>query len=184
MLRSIPKFLLVCTAFAPVMLTQAAVWIYDANPEMQGPSALLVFLALALVWLCDIVIRRSAKELASNPVKVTAIKPADKEIIGFVLAYLLPLARGSGFEGFPVIVVLIVFFMVIMTSNAYHTNPLLGFLGYHFYEVTIANVGYVLISKRDLHNVQVIKQVAQITNYMLLDTTTERNESDPVDQEG
>ena len=82
------------------------------------------------------------------------------------------------------VVVLIVFFAVIMTSNAYHTNPLLGFLGYHFYEVTIANVGYVLISKKNLHNIQGIRQVAQITNYMLLETTSERNESDSVVQEG
>ena len=169
MLRFLPKFLLVCTAFAPVMLTQAAVWLYDGEPEMQGPSAFLIFLALALVWLCDVVIRRSARELASNPVKVSAIKPADKEIIGFVLAYLLPLARGSGFEGFPMIVVLIVFFVVIMTSNAYHTNPLLGMMGYHFYEVTIENVGYVLISKRNLHHTAGIEKVVSITDYMLLD---------------
>lgn len=169
MLRRLPKFLLVCTAFAPVMLTQAAVWLYDGKAEMQGPSAFLIFLALALVWLCDVVIRRSARELASNPVKVSAIKPADKEIIGFVLAYLLPLARGSGFEGFPMIVVLIVFFVVIMTSNAYHTNPLLGMMGYHFYEVTIENVGYVLISKRNLHNTAGIEKVVSITDYMLLD---------------
>lgn len=169
MLRFLPKLLLVCTAFAPVMLTQAAVWLYDGKPEMQGPSAFLIFLALGLVWLCDLVIRRSATALASNSVKVSSIKPADKEIIGFVLAYLLPLARGSAFEGFPMIVVLIVFFAVIMTSNAYHTNPLLGFLGYHFYEVTIDSVGYVLISQRNLHNTSGIDKVVSITDYMLLD---------------
>lgn len=183
MLRFLPKFLLVCTAFAPVMLTQAAVWLYDGERDKQGPSVFLVLLALGLVWLCDVVIRRSAIELASNPVKVSAIKPADKEIIGFVLAYLLPLARGSGFEGFPMLVVLIVFFAVIMTSNAYHTNPLLGFLNYHFYEVTIANVGYVLISKCDLHNINSIQRVANLTDYMLLDTTTKPDESDSLDQE-
>lgn len=151
------------------MLTQAAVWLYDGKPEMQGPSVFLVGCALALVWLCDVVIRRSAAELASNPVKVSAIKPADKEIIGFVLAYLLPLARGSNFEGFPMVMVLVVFFLVIMTSNAYHTNPLLTMLGYHFYEVTIENVGYVLISKRNLHSTRGIERVASITDYMLLD---------------
>lgn len=151
------------------MLTQAAVWLYDGGPEMQGPSVFLVCLALALVWLCDLVIKQSAIKLAVNPVKVTSVKPADKEIIGFVLAYLLPLARGSAFEGFPMLVVLVVFFGVIMTSNSYHMNPLLGFLGYHFYEVTVEGVGYVLISKRNLHDTTGINKVVSITDYMLLD---------------
>lgn len=68
-------------------------------------------------------------------------------------------------------VVLGVFFLVVMTSNAYHTNPLLGLIGYHFYEVSIDDVGYILISRRNLHNTRAIKTVVSLTDYMLLDVT-------------
>ena len=71
-------------------------------------------------------------------------------------------------------VVLGVFFLVVMTSNAYHTNPLLGLIGYHFYEITIEDVGYTLLSRRNLHNTKTIKTVVSLTDYMLLDVTKQK----------
>jgi hypothetical protein len=168
MLRFLPKLLLVATAFAPVMITFAIVfWFEQAHALALG---LLCGAALAVV-ACVTVIKTAASQLAKNPVVIKTIKPADKEIVGFVLAYLLPLARGSEFDGVPMFVVLGVFFLVVMTSNAYHTNPLLGLIGYHFYEVTIEDVGYTLLSRRNLHNTKVIKMVVSLTDYMLLDVT-------------
>ena len=61
-----------------------------------------------------------------------------------------------------------------MTSNAYHTNPLLGLIGYHFYEITIEDVGYTLLSRRNLHNTKTIKTVVSLTDYMLLDVTKQK----------
>ncbi len=168
MLRILPKLLLVATSFAPVMLTSAAVSFW--KKEIPTGFA-LVAIAIAAVGICVLVMRAAARKLSRNSVTIKSIKPADKEIIGFVLAYLLPLARGSQFEGFPLIVVLAVFFLVVMTSNAYHTNPLLGLLGYHFYEVTIDEIGYVLVSSKSLHNTRVIKEVVSLTDYMLLDVS-------------
>jgi hypothetical protein len=168
MLRILPKFLLVATAFAPVMLTSAVV---AFTKKETSVGILLLAATLAAVAICVFVIKAAARDLPRNPVTIKSIKPADKEIIGFVLAYLLPLARGSQFENLPLIVVLAVFFLVVMTSNAYHTNPLLGLLNYHFYEVTIEEIGYVLVSRRSLHNTRMIKEVVSLTDYMLLDAT-------------
>ncbi|NTW84408.1 MAG: hypothetical protein HGB36_13805 [Chlorobiaceae bacterium] len=168
MLRFAPKLLLVLTAFAPVMLTFAAVYWFD---NKQILALALIGGAILLVFACVTVIKLSATRLATNPVHIKTIKPADKEIVGFVLAYLLPLARGSQFDGVPMFIVLGVFLLVVMTSNAYHTNPLLGLIGYHFYEVTIEDVGYTLLSKRNLHNSKAIKTVVSLTDYMLLDVT-------------
>ncbi|MBF0587457.1 hypothetical protein INT08_11240 [Prosthecochloris sp. N3] len=168
MLRFAPKLLLVLTAFAPVMLTFAAVYWFD---NKQILALALVGGTILLVFTCVTVIKLAASQLAKNPVIIKTIKPADKEIVGFVLAYLLPLARGSQFDGFPMLIVLGVFLLVVMTSNAYHTNPLLGLIGYHFYEVTVEDVGYTLLSKRNLHNTRAIKTVVSLTDYMLLDVT-------------
>jgi hypothetical protein len=168
MLRILPKFLLVGTAFAPVMLTSAVVSFWKKEFRV---GVFLLIVACSAVVICVVVMKLAAKKLAKNSVTIKSIKPADKEIIGFVLAYLLPLARGSQFETLPLVVALAIFFLVVMTSNAYHTNPLLGLLGYHFYEVTIDDVGYVMVSTRTLHNTKMIKEVASLTDYMLLDVT-------------
>lgn len=138
MLRFLPKLLLVATAFAPVMVTFAIVLWFDSQRSL---ALGLIGGAVLAVIACVTVIKLAARQLSKNDVVIKSIKPADKEIVGFVLAYLLPLARGTQFDGVPMFVVLGVFFLVVMTSNAYHTNPLLGLIGYHFYEVTIEDVG-------------------------------------------
>ena len=181
MLRFLPKFLLVATAFAPVMLTSAFVSWWKAKDdkrcwyqalEVAWPTIWPLILGAGLcVVICLMVMNQSVTQLARNTVVIKSIKPADKELIGFVLAYLLPLARGTPFEGYPLFVVLVVFFFVVMTSNAYHTNPLLGILGWHFYEVVIEEVSYILVSRRNIHNVRAIKEVVSLTDYMLLDAT-------------
>lgn len=168
MLRFLPKLLLVATAFAPVMLTFAAVSWFAGE---RNPAYGLLGGVVVAVLMCVALINQSAKRLSANPVSIKSIKPADKEIVGFVLAYLLPLARGSQFTEVGMFVALAVFFLVVMTSNAYHTNPLLGLIGYHFYEVTIEDVGYTLISRRNLHNTKSIKSVVSLTDYMLLDVS-------------
>ena len=173
MLRVLPKLLLVGTSFAPVLLTCGVMTWFEASNGWTGFKQAWPYFSItvALVLFCLAVMRSARRELPSDAVEIKQIKPADKELIGFVIAYLLPLARGSGFETLPLIVVLIVFFLVVMTSNAYHTNPLLGLLGWHFYEVIIEDVGYILVSRRNVHNVRGIKRVVHLTDYMLADAT-------------
>lgn len=120
------------------MVTFAIVLWFDSQRSL---ALGLIGGAVLAVIACVTVIKLAARQLSKNDVVIKSIKPADKEIVGFVLAYLLPLARGTQFDGVPMFVVLGVFFLVVMTSNAYHTNPLLGLIGYHFYEVTIEDVG-------------------------------------------
>ena len=185
MLRFLPKLLLVATAFAPVMLTSAFVswwkikdeqklgW-WDALPLAWPSMWLLVAGAAFFVVACIALMMLAERKLSRETVSIKSIKPADKELIGFVLAYLLPLARGTPFEGPPLFVVLLVFFVLVMTSNAYHTNPLLAILGWHFYEVVIEEVSYIIVSPRNIHNVRSIKEVVSLTDYMLLDVTQKK----------
>lgn len=170
MFRFLPKLSLASTAFAPVLFTCAAVLFFQKS---YGWMAALLSFALFLVLVCVWVMRAAKRDLSPNPVSIKSLKPADKELLGFLLAYLLPLARGTGtvFEPVPLGIALAMFFFVVMSSNAYHTNPLLGLLGYHFYDVVVEEVGYVLITKKNLHNTRAIKQVVSITDYMLLDVS-------------
>jgi len=171
MLKILPKLLLAATAFAPVILTYSIVYFFEEHYRFAfalfGVAAVLLASCLFVIW-------QSTLSMTPSSVAIKSIKPADKEIVGFIIAYLLPLARGQGFSELHIFIALLVFFMVVMTSNAYHTNPLLSLMGYHFYEVVIEEVGYILISRRNIHNIKAVQQVITLTDYMLYDVTPEK----------
>jgi hypothetical protein len=66
--------------------------------------------------------------------------------------------------------VAVIFFFIVYNSHAYHFNPLLGFFGYHFFEVTIeGDITYVLITRQNITDCKNVSQVVQLTEYMILD---------------
>lgn len=184
MLNRLAKLALVSTALAPICLTLwfvevSRVWQGDiswsenlANNWLVGSGYLLSALILSglcfgLVWLSA-----SSYGLESLPVKIKSVKTVDKEIVGFLLVYLLPLINQSQSAiSVPVLVfVAVIFFFIVYNSHAYHFNPLLGFFGYHFFEVTIeGDITYVLITRQNITNCKSVSQVVQLTEYMILD---------------
>lgn len=170
MLNTFAKVLLVSTAFAPVLLTYAYTSYLQKGTNVVAVSLLLI--AIGLTVLCLLVIRASCRTLERIEFPVASVKTADTEIVGFVLAYLLPIVTATS-EPIDIRVlafVLAIFFFVIWTTNSYHTNPLLGMLGYHFYEITTASgITFLLITRRDVRNSRSITRVVQLTDYMVLD---------------
>ncbi len=184
MLNKAAKLALVATSLAPVFLTlwfvklssvweTAMPWLHNvANHWQSGSGYLLTALILsglcfALVWLSA-----SRHGLERLPVKIKAVKTVDKEIVGFLLVYLLPLINQSqNTISVPVLVfVAVIFFFIVYNSHAYHFNPLLGVFGYHFYEVTIeGDITYVLITRQNITDCKNVSQVVQLTEYMILD---------------
>lgn len=184
MLNKLAKLALVSTALAPICLTLwfveiSRVWQKDvpwsenlADHWLVGSAYLLAALVLSglcfgLVWLSA-----SRHGLERLPVKIKSVKTVDKEIVGFLLVYLLPLInQGQSTISLPVLVfVAVLFFFIVYNSHAYHFNPLLGFFGYHFFEVTIeGDVTYVLITRQNITDCKAVSQVVQLTEYMILD---------------
>ena len=171
MLNKAAKFTLVATSLAPICLTLwfvefSKVWNWRAGWQYLLAAVLLSLLCAALVWL-------SGRNLEKLPVKIKAVKTVDKEIVGFLLVYLLPLINQTNNSiSVPVLVFIsIIFFFIVQNSHAYHFNPLLGFFGYHFYEVIIeGDITYVLITKKNIADCKSITQVVQLTEYMILET--------------
>lgn len=98
---------------------------------------------------------------------IREISNADNESIIFIFTYLIPLLD---IDSYMVIFLLGLFFLVIFTTNLYHFNPFLGLLGYHQYEIKLEDgPTYILISKKTLINSKQIKNVVQLTNYILLE---------------
>jgi len=184
MLNKAAKLALVATSLAPIFLTLWFVklcsvwdatlpWLHNAANHWQAGSGYLLA-ALILSGLCFALVWLSASRhgLEPLPVKIKAVKTVDKEIVGFLLVYLLPLINQSQSTiSVPVLVfIAVIFFFIVYNSHAYHFNPLLGFFGYHFYEVTIeGDITYVLITHQNITDCKNVSQVVQLTEYMILD---------------
>jgi hypothetical protein len=183
-LNRLAKLALVSTALAPICLT---LWFVEMSSAWQGDVSWAenlaaywltgsgyLLAALVMSGLCFGLVWLSASRhgLERLPVKIKSVKTVDKEIVGFLLVYLLPLINQSQSTiSVPVLVfVAVLFFFIIYNSHAYHFNPLLGFFGYHFFEVTIeGDITYVLITRQNITDCKAVSHVVQLTEYMILD---------------
>jgi len=118
------------------------------------------------------IINFSKKNLEILNVKIKKAKSTDKEVISFCISYALPVIFRSSsasdlnswlFASF-------LLFSVLWMTNAMPANPVLGLLGYHFYEVDLdSGVGYVLITKKSITHIKQIERVVQIGDYGILE---------------
>jgi hypothetical protein len=169
MLSVFAKLILTSTALAPVLVTYA--WVCWRTGGTVLPVVLIVACG-GLVCLADFIVRYSVKNFEPLSFKVTSVEAADRENFAFLLLYLMPLFTSPldkvNWEiALPVI---IVFGAVVATGYNYHFNPLLGFLGWHFYKVgTLEGVTYVLITRKQLRNASQISSVVHLTEYIVVD---------------
>jgi len=170
MLSKFVKVLLVATSLAPIFLT---LWFIEFSKDWNLLDGLIyLFITTILIVICILILNFSKSNLEKIPVKITSVKTADKEVVGFIIVYLLPLINESSLNVNPnvLIFIAVLFFIIVFTSNSYHFNPLLGFFGYHFYEISIeGGITFVLLSRKDVVNCKNIKAVVQISEYMVLE---------------
>lgn len=173
MLRGLLRALLAATALAPVLLTWAYVRVRESGALVD--AAVPVCSAIALVVVCRVLIGAAVKYLSNlTPFHAQTVKASDNELVTFVLAYLFPLVGLSDANvdvlavGFAIGLLLV----IVMSTHAYQTNPLLSLFGYHFYEVESTNgVTYFILSKQVIRNASDIRTVKQIAPFVLLDAT-------------
>ncbi len=164
------KFLLVSTSFAPIILTYAFVICISGGSLAIVLSFVLV--VIALVVICLALLKFAYRKIERQKIKLNAIRTADREVVSFVIAYLLPiLSVANPSIDYKVIGFIAgMFLIVIWSTNAYHINPLINLMGYHFYEVSLEdNVTYLLLTKKELRKMSSVKTIIHLTDYMLLD---------------
>lgn len=170
MLSKFAKLSLVATSLAPIFFT---LWFVDFSKSWKWSDGLgYLMAAILLAVVCWILLLLSKTRLEILPLEINSVKTADSEMIGFILAYLLPLIKETSLQLNPYLFafIMVLLFIIVFTSNSYHFNPLIGFFGYHFYEVTISGgISYVLISRKNIRNCRNIKKVVQISEYMILE---------------
>lgn len=173
MLGKPTRVLLALTAIAPLSVSLAYVFATRDHNWLMAIWALCCCAALGIIssWI----ISSASTKFEQLPIVIKKAKSADKEVVGFFIAYALPLifkGQADADIGAWLLATLMLIF-VLWTTHALHVNPVLGLLGFHFYEVeTQDGVTYLLISKRATNNVTSIKKVVQLSEYGILEANT------------
>ena len=94
-----------------------------------------VLLGATALWAIN-----ASCRLEQLPITIKKAKSADKEVIGFFVAYVLPLlfrgGRSPDLGAWLMSAGMLLF--VLWSTHALHVNPVLGLFGFHFYEVDTA----------------------------------------------
>ncbi len=169
MLNWLAKLLLTSTAIAPVLLSYA--WVaYRAGEARQ--ALVLVLLVVVLVVVSLGVLRYAKTQLERVSFVATSVEAADRENMGFLLLYLLPLftAQYAALNWEVWVPAIVIFGAVVATGYSYHFNPLLGLLQWHFYKVgTKEGITYVLITRKQMRHANTPLEVVQLTEYVVAD---------------
>ena len=141
----------------------------------EGSKCLGVFLLAGcgiLTLICLVLLRRAKDDLEHLNFEIISVEAADRENIAFLLLYLLPLftAEFATLNWKIWLPAMAIFAAVVATGYAYHFNPLLGLMGWHFYKVgTTEGITYILITKKQLRRAAETVEVGQLTEYMVID---------------
>ena len=163
------SFLLTATAVAPVLIAYAIV----ALIEQDILSCIVIIsITIVLVILCFILLRLIRNKQAPFSLSITAVDSADRESLGLMVLYLMPLIgfRFSELDWRMLAPAIVLFLSLVVTGTSYHFNPLFNCLGWHFYKVdTKENVKYLLITKKRLRNVNSPISVVELSKYTLME---------------
>ncbi len=174
MLNKFTKILLVGTSLAPTLLVMAVdQFATKGSPNWWSFGVQLVVVAIALVIIAVAVMKYVAKHAATQKLNICKAKNSDKEVLTFLVAYLLPILAEHKylFRDFniPTLALMILLSVAVYHSNAFDFNPMLGMLGYHFYEVEDDDhFPYLLISRRPIRKPCQELTVIQLFDYTFL----------------
>ena len=169
------KFLFVLTSLAPVLAAFGVKELVELEAgESYATTVSLFVVAAILPMLCWLLLYYARTQLGPAELRIKTFKTTDKDVLAFLIAYLLPLLTTDTFDleknAAVTLFVFAILFFTIYHSNAFHFNPLLALFGYHFYEVQSDNeMTYLLISNRDLKTQKLTVKYVKISEYIFLE---------------
>jgi len=164
MISKFAKITFVLTSLAPVLISYA---ISQKNLEFEIKITLCI-ISVVLFLLAWVTLSKIKKSGALEPIKIVSLKNADHEVLAYLVTYLVPFLATISLEN--AVLIYLIISISIYNSNAYHYNPLIGLLGYHFYQIeTEEKISYILTTKREIRNISVINTIIHITDYLVID---------------
>ena len=157
------------TALAPVLFVYAVVALLEgefvAAAAVAGVGFFLVAVGISLLNFIK-------GHLEKFTLRINSVEVADRESVGLLVLYLVPLLRTSFSELEYVVLVpaVAIFLALAFTGYNFHFNPLLRVAGWNFYKVgTPEGVTHVLITRRNLRSASGTILVGELTNYTVID---------------
>jgi len=134
------RFLLTLSSIAPIGFVTLAGLLWSGQLQWYY---LVVFgvpmlLGALVAWLICI---WAMQRVPPTILAVVSVKSADRDALGFLLAYALPIVAIKNvqdlqnFNGGALLAFSVLALVVVYRLNLMHVNPLLGLVGFHFYEV-------------------------------------------------
>lgn len=153
MLNNFAKFFLVLSSLSP-MLGAVAVNQFALGKPFVGWLPWVV-IALLLVLICWGLLHFASTNAQKHKLKIEQFEDNDKEVLAFLLAYLLPLVSVKDtvaeIHWLTGAYVLVIILLVFTHARAFHFNPIMGLLGYHFYSLKNGDgISLLLISRSQL----------------------------------
>lgn len=169
MLSWFGRFALASSALAPI----AIVYSWAAVVKEQYLVAASLFLsAPLLLYICVRLIAYAQAKFAVSQINPTAAEATDRESVGLLVLYLVPLFTDSftTLQWLVIIPTLVALGVIVSTGYNFYFSPLLGMLGWHSYRITDQKgITYVIITKRQLRSAMQTFDVVQLTEYLLLE---------------
>ena len=157
------------TALAPVLFVYAVVALLEgefvAAAAVAGVGLFLIAVGVSLLKFVR-------GRLERINLRISSVEVADRESIGLLVLYLVPLLRTSfsDLEYVVLVPAVAIFLALAFTGYNFHFNPLLRAAGWNFYKVgTPEGVTYVLITRRNLRSASGTISVGELTNYTVID---------------
>lgn len=173
MFNRLAKFLLVATSLSPILGAVAVNQYAIGKPWEKWLPWLLI--ALLLILICWLLLHYAANHAQKQRVRIEQFENNDKEVLAFLLAYLLPFisSKDMAFEGqwMTGAYIIAIIFMVVAHAGAFHFNPVMGLLGYHFYGIKNSDgASLLLISKTELRRAGQEVPTVQLAHNIYLHT--------------
>jgi len=174
MLNQFAKGLLVATSMAPILGAVAVNQIAQDRPWSQWLPWLAATVLLGLIcWLMLLLVNRAGEQ---HRLTIKEFENSDKEIVVFLLTYLLPFLAtdkldftGEWITGAYIFAVI---FFTVAHAGAFHFNPVMGLLGYHFYSIKDdSGASCLLISKKAVRRPGEALKVVELTDGIYLQRT-------------
>ncbi len=168
-MNKLGKLMLMLTSLAPILGA------FAVNSFAHSEWTMCWFYlggGLLLVLICWLILWRCRKVLPAENLTTKKVKTSDKEVLAFLLVYLLPLfTKDLVFTGnwlTPVYIFTIIA-VCVYHGNSFTFNPLLSMFGYHLYEIENDNgMTYLLISRETIHSHVNTLGVKKLADYIYL----------------
>jgi len=178
MLNGFAKLLLVATSLSPVLGAVAVNQIALHRPWTSwGPW---LFAGVLLIIACFLLLRYSERSAQDETISIIEFERNDKDVLAFLLAYLLPFlsSKSMDFEGqwLTGAYILLIIFLVVSHTGAFHFNPVMALLGYHFYGIkTDGGVSQLLIYRGTLKRLNQEVATVKLAPHIYLAKKTPRS---------